>query len=103
VLTLTALHSTGTRFRLPDLGRELLPLDGPPDGASILVALSSLVLLGVSGITLYTSWLVGVPVSLALATTAIVLVHRVVAASEVVDTEPYAFERMLLEAELRDA
>ena len=100
---MTAIHSTGTRFRLPDLGRELLPLDGPPDGASILVALSSLVLLAVSGITLYTSWLVGVPVSLALATTAIVLVHRVVAASEVVDTDPHAFERLLLEAELRDA
>jgi hypothetical protein len=89
-------------LRLTDLGRELLPLDGPPDGASILLALSSLVLLAVSAVTLYSSWLVGVPVSLALATTAIVLVHRVLAASEVVDTEPDAFERMLLEAELRE-
>ena len=102
MLTLTAVHSAGTHLRLPDLGRELLPLDGPPDGASILVALGSLVLLAVSGFTLYTSWLVGIPVSLVLATTAIVLVHRVVAASEVVDTEPFAFERMLLEAELRE-
>lgn len=103
VLTLTAVHSSGTLFRLPELGRELLPLDGPPDRASVLVALSSLVLLVVSGVTLYVSWPVGVPVSLVLAVTAIVLIHRVVAASEVVDPEPYAFERMLMEAELSES
>lgn len=100
VHTLTAVHSNWTRLSLSDLGRELLPLDGPPDATSILVAIGSLALLAVSGVTLYLDWPVGVAVSVVLAVAAVVLVHRVVAASEVVDSEPYAFERMLLEAEL---
>jgi hypothetical protein len=102
VRTLTAVHSSWTPPSLRELGRELLPLDGPPDVTSILIAVGSLALLAVSGFTLYAAWPVGIVVSVVLAVAATVLVHRVVAASEVVDVEPYAFERMLLEAELHE-
>ena len=95
---MTTIHFGEWRIRIPAVNWKSIPDEARPDGTSTLIAVGSLAVLAVTGVVLYVSWPVGIPVAVVLATTAVVLVHRVVAASEVVDTEPDALDRLLVES-----